>query len=91
LIEGEVDLRHFGALKAGFLATDGVGTDRERGDPVAAVRARARIAGGAGGVERGGDGGVGNGGSRGIEYEALDGSLGEGRAREGAPMPRADA
>ena len=59
VVDAQVDLRHFGALKAGLLATDGVGADGERGEPVAAVRASACIAGGAGGVERGGDGGVG--------------------------------
>ena len=81
LVEGEVDLRDFGALKAGLFATDGVGADVRAGSGNGR-RAGARVADSAGGVECGGDGGVGNGGARGIEHEALDGSLGEGRVRK---------
>src|SRR5262245_20778247 len=76
-------IRSTGVLSmAGLLATDSICADRERGEPVSAVRAGARTAGGAGGVERRGDRGVGNRGSRGIEYEALYGSLAECRARK---------
>ena len=82
LVESEVDLRDFGALKAGLFAADGVGTDGQGGNAVTAVGAGAGCADGAGGVERGGDGGIGDGGTRGIEDEALDGSLGEGRERK---------
>ena len=91
LVEGEVDLRDFGTLEAGLFAADGVGADGEGGNAVAAVGAGARGADGAGGVERGGDGGIGNGGTRGIEDEALDGSLGEGRERKEHERHDADA
>ena len=80
LVQREVDFVDFGALESGLFTADSVRADGEGGDAVTAVGTGAGGANRAGGIERGGDAGIGNDGARGIDDQALNGSLSVRRA-----------
>jgi len=82
LIQGKVNLRDLGSLKAGLFTADSVDADGENRDAVATVAAGAHSANGAGCVQRGGDNCLGNGGSRRVQDDPFNGGLCEGSERQ---------